>query len=270
MRRGADLDRVVADVERAQLGRAARSRRRAARARRAGSRRRPSRCVRRRRPRRARRAASRSASSSEAGRTNRAPSASHVGGDGLGRRAVAALGERVAGLAACRARTRRRGSAGSPVHRQRLPLSACRSKPFGPWCASARRRRCRRVGGSGPVGAVELGGHAAREARGAVAALRAAGLGEAAPARGAAPSGVPRPSAVTTSWPSSAATGTRQAFTAVHSVPPSLVGGGEQHRARAALALGAALFAAREPEAAQPVERGRVRRDARQRARDAR
>ena len=41
---------------------------------------------------------------------------------------------------------------------------------------------------------------------------------------GCSASGEPSPSAVTISWPSSAATGTRQAFTAVHAVPPSSAG----------------------------------------------
>ena len=74
---------------------------------------------------------------------------------------------------------------------------------------------------------------------------------------------MPRPSAVTTSWPSSARAGTRQALIAVHSVRAVAVGvrPGDQHRAGAALALGAALLGAGQALVAQPVERGDVRLD---------
>ena len=109
------------------------------------------------------------ASSSVAGRTNRPSGRS-----------------RSVGTASGAGRSRRRATASScsgepseyaasrigryPVHRQRFPLSACRSKPFGPcsWsCAGL-------AGGFRPaVAAVELRRHAAHEAGGAVSALRA-------------------------------------------------------------------------------------------------
>ena len=71
---------------------------------------------------------------------------------------------------------------------------------------------------------------------------------------GCSRSGAPRPSAVTTSWCSRPAAGTRQALIAVHRVPVVAVGSGDQHGAGAALALGAALLAAGEPRRPQPLE----------------
>src|SRR5215469_10390735 len=71
--------------------------------------------------------------------------------------------------------------------------------------------------------------------------------------------GRPRPSAVTTSCWSNAAAGTRQALIATQPVRPVVPG--DEHRAGAALALGATLLAAGQPAAAQPLQQGDVTAD---------
>ena len=114
------------------------------------------------------------------------------------------------------------------------------------------------VGRGRALGPVVLGRHAADEARRAVAALRAAADGHLL-LHGVQVAGRAEPSAVTTSWPSSASAGTRQAFSAVHAAARRAVGPGDEHRARAALALRAALLGSGEALVAQPVQRRDVR-----------
>ncbi len=141
-------------------------------------------------------------------------SRSLLGAAGGERVVVVGLPQRVGGVA----------DGAVAVHRQRLPLSACRSNPFGPCSWSGLSWSGLSWSGSSwsrPWGAdlaVELGCHAAHETGGAVAALRPAACGHLLLHR-VQGAGAPRPSAVTTSWPSSASAGTRQALSAVHSVP---------------------------------------------------
>ena len=186
------------------------------------------------------------------------------GGDGARGRVGRAARRADRRLRARRARRRRRGSAGS-----RCTGRGCRSARAGRsrWGRGARRRarrRCpRRPRASGSPAAavvpVELAGHAAREARACSSrtASRPPRRGRACTGCGCL--GVPRPSAVTSSCPSSAAAGHEAR---VHRRPLGaavVVGRREQHGARPALALGAPLLAPGQPDAAQPVERGRVR-----------
>ena len=153
-----------------------------------------------------------------------------------------------------------------PVQRHRFPLSACRSKPLGPcsrsppWPLVDGSARC-------AVRPVELGGHAADEARRAVAALRPAADGHLALHRvqGArlaealggddllAVEREHRHEAGVQRGPAGAARTVRQ------SAVRSVLGPGDQHRAGAALALGAALLGAGQTLVAQPVQRGDVR-----------
>ncbi len=135
-----------------------------------------------------------------------------------------------------RGRRRRRGSAGSRCSGTGCRDRACRSKPLGPcsWSGAPVAGRPWPVGswpfcdGSGVAGPWRRGRRGSTRppccrrspACSSRTATRRAPPSRAAP--GAGRRGVPRPSEVTTSWPSRAAAGTRQALIAVHWVPRSL------------------------------------------------
>jgi hypothetical protein len=120
--------------------------------------------------------------------------------------------------------------------------------------------------GLAPAGAVVLRRHAADEARGAVAALRPAAH------RHLLLHGVQGVRVAETLRGHQLLAGERRGRHQARVDRRPLgrgidTGTGEQHRAGTALALGAAFLGARQPDAAQPVERGRRRRGAGQAAR---
>ncbi len=183
------------------------------------------------------------------------------------------------------------GDVGAPARAGRGARAARRGRRPRP--GRPRRRRRRGSAGSRCTGRGSRSGRAGRtrwvRARGRPGARRAVGVGRPAgggrrgrtpppssrrspgcSSRTASPRGRPSPaapgagrparpspSAVTTSWPSSAAAGTRQAFSAVQRLRFA-VGPQHQHRAGAALPLGASLLAAGQAVGAQPLQQGDV------------
>ena len=149
------------------------------------------------------------------------------------------------------------GCAGSV---QCLPAGDGRVGPVRPSARRGRRGRRGRGGRGPPPGPVVLGGHRADESRRAVAALRAAALGHLALDRVQPPG--PAQALGGHDLLLVERRGRYQAGVDRHPAGPVRpVVAGDQHRAGAALALGAAFLAARQPAVAQPLEQRDVTAD---------